>query len=136
MSLFKFKNIAIMAAMGLMLLVVGSSDVNAQTRREIERERQRIEREQRRISRQRQQQNDRGYRVTERRVDNANYNHGYQQGLLAGQYDRRRGKYNQSNVYRGTGAYPNGGDPTSSDYIYRQGYLQGYNDGFYGGRNY
>lgn len=135
MSLFKFKNIAIMAAMGLMLLVVGSSDVNGQTRREIERERQRIEREQqRRVSRQ-PQRRDNGYRVTERRVDNANYNHGYQQGMLAGQYDRRRGKYNQSNVYRDTGAYPNTGDPTSSDYIYRQGYLQGYNDG-YGGRNY
>ena len=135
MSLFKFKNIAIMAAMGLMLLVVGSSDVNAQTRREIERERQRIERDQRRIARQRQQR-DRGYRGSEGRIYNANYDHGYQQGMLAGQYDRRRGKYNQSNVYRGTGAYPNGGDPTSSDYIYRQGYLQGYNDGFYGRRNY
>jgi hypothetical protein len=56
--------------------------------------------------------------------------------LLAGEYDRRKRKYNQSNVYRDTGAYPNDGDPTSSDYIYRQGYLQGYNDGYNGIRNY
>ena len=57
-------------------------------------------------------------------------------GYQAGIYDRRRGKYNQSNVYRDTGSYPNEGDPTSTDYIYRQGYLAGYNDGFNGRRNY
>ncbi|PYT01951.1 MAG: hypothetical protein DMF63_03715 [Acidobacteria bacterium] len=66
----------------------------------------------------------------------ATESNGYNQGFQAGQYDRRKRKYNQSNVYRDTGAYPNDGDPTSSDYIYRQGYLQGYNDGYNGTRNY
>ena len=61
---------------------------------------------------------------------------GYQQGFLAGQADRRKGKYNRSNVYRGTGFYPNQDDPTSADYLYRQGYLQGYEDGYHGAVRY
>jgi hypothetical protein len=141
MSLFSIKKIAFAAAFGLAVLVSASSDVNAQSRREIERERQRIERENARYRndqrRYRTSRNDSGVsRRTEQRVANANYANGYQQGLLAGEYDRRKRKYNQSNVYRDTGAYPNDGDPSSSDYIYRQGYLQGYNDGYNGIRNY
>jgi hypothetical protein len=65
-----------------------------------------------------------------------NLSAGYQQGFMAGQNDRRRGKFNESNVYRGTGSAPYHGDPTSEDYKYRQGYLQGYNDGYYGRNNY
>jgi hypothetical protein len=141
MSLFSVKKIAFASAFGLAVLVSASSDVNAQSRREIERERQRIERENARYRndqrRYRTSRNDSGVsRRTEQRVANANYANGYQQGLLAGEYDRRKRKYNQSNVYRDTGAYPNDGDPSSSDYIYRQGYLQGYNDGYNGIRNY
>ena len=55
---------------------------------------------------------------------------------MAGGYDRRKRKYNQSNVYRNTGAAPYSGDPTNYDYLYRQGYLQGYDDGYYGTRRY
>lgn len=128
MSIKRFKTAAMVGVMGIMLLLIGSSEANAQSRRQIERERQRIEREQRR--------NSRYNRTTERQVNNSSYNSGYNYGLMAGEYDRRRGKYNQSNVYRGTGSAPNSGDPTSVDYLYRQGYLQGYNDGFYGRRNY
>lgn len=57
-------------------------------------------------------------------------NSGYQQGVLAGQYDRRKGRYNQSNVYRDNVW---NGDPTGWDYYYRQGYLQGYQAGYNGG---
>lgn len=141
MALFNIKKIAIAATFGLAVLFSASSDVRAQSRREIERERQRIERENTKYRndqrRNRNNRTDSGVsRRTEQRVANANYTNGYQQGLLAGEYDRRKRKYNQSNVYRDTGAYPNDGDPTSSDYIYRQGYLQGYSDGYNGVRTY
>jgi hypothetical protein len=141
MSLFNLKRTAFAAVFGLAVLMAASSDVNAQSRREIERERQRIERENARYRndqrRYRNNRNDSGVsRRTEQRVANDNYTNGYQQGLIAGEYDRRKRKYNQSNVYRYTGEYPNDGDPSSSDYIYRQGYLQGYNDGYNGIRNY
>lgn len=132
MSQLDIRKIGVGFAIGIVFLIAGSSDVSAQSRRDRERERQRIEREQRR-----QQTQVRGNeRVTERRVNNANYITGYQQGVIAGEFDRRKKKYNQSNVYRGTGSYPNSGDPTQADYVYRQGYLEGYNDGFYGRRKY
>ncbi len=129
MTLFDLKKVVLAGGFGLVVLAGISTNANAQSRREVERERQRIERENARYERDRQRQS---------QVDrnNANYSHGYQQGLLAGEYDGRKKKYNQSNVYRDTGSYPNAGDPTSSDYIYRQGYLKGYNDGYNGRRNY
>ena len=141
MALFDLKKLVATAAFGFAVLIAANVDVSAQSRREIERERQRIERENARYQReQRRYRNNRNDTVvtrrTEQRINNANYTHGYQQGLMMGQYDRRKNKYNQSNVYRDTGSYPNDGDPTSSDYIYRQGYLQGYNDGYNGVRNY
>ena len=125
MSLTFIKGIGVGLAIVFMLLIVGSSEVSAQSRRNSERERRRAEREERR--------ND---RVTERRVTNSNYITGYQKGVLAGEFDRRKNKYNQSNVYRGSGPYRNSGDPTEQGYVYRQGYLEGYNDGFYGRRRY
>lgn len=140
--LSNIRKLATMGALGLVMLVAASVDVSAQSRREIERDRQRMERENARYQRDRQRRT-RGLRndsaVTRRadqRLANANYTAGYQQGVLAGEYDRRKGKYNRSNVYRDSGAYPNDGDPTSSDYIYRQGYLAGYTDAFHGVRNY
>ena len=133
-GLLDIKRLIIGAVFAATFLLIGSSDVSAQSRREIERERQRIERE-----RERNQRAVRRSGVTRRmenRVNNANFTNGYNYGFMAGQYDRRKNKYNQSNVYRDSGSYPNDGDPTSSDYIYRQGYLEGYNDGFNGRRNY
>ncbi|MEO8041644.1 MAG: hypothetical protein ABI646_03440 [Acidobacteriota bacterium] len=140
-TLFNIRKIALTAGFAFIVLITANADVNAQSRREIERERQRIEREnaqyQRDQRRYRNNRNDSGVtRRTEQRVANANYANGYQQGLLAGQYDRRKRKYNLSNVYRNTGSSPNEGDPSSNDYIYRQGYLQGYNDGYNGITNY
>ena len=131
---FDIKRLIIGAVFAVMLVFLGSSDVSAQSRREIERERQRIERERERYRR--SNRNSGVTRRMENRINNANFTNGYNYGFMAGQYDRRKGKYNQSNVYRDTGSYPNDGDPTSSDYIYRQGYLEGYNDGFNGRRNY
>lgn len=137
---FRLKNAVMAAGLGLLMLVIGSSEASAQSRREIERERQRIERQNARYQREQRRNNDRYSSATtartERRIANANYASGYEQGFIAGEFDRRKGKYNRSNVYRDTGSYPNEGDPTSNDYIYRQGYLQGYNDGFNGIRNY
>jgi hypothetical protein len=57
---------------------------------------------------------------------------GYESGLRAGQMDRSRGKFNASNVYRNTPSVPYGGDASSADYLYRQGYLEGYQDGYTG----
>lgn len=135
----RVKHLVIAGSVGMILLFAGM-DASAQSRREIERERERIERENRRYERQRRdRRSNRRQSVSrrvERQINNANFENGYHYGWMAGEYDRRRGKYNQSNVYRDTGTYPDQGDPTSSDYIYRQGYLQGYNDGFYGVRNY
>lgn len=125
-------------AIGLTIMIAGSSEANAQSRRQIERERQRIEREQHRVNRERRGGSyDRIVtRANNAHFDNAHFDQGYHQGLMAGQFDRRKNKYNKSNVYRGTGSAPNGGDPTSTDYIYRQGYLQGYHDGYNGGVRY
>lgn len=142
MTIFaKIRKIALAAAFGVAVLVAATADVRAQSRRVTERERQRIEREDARYRpEQRRYRSGRNDSVVSRRMEqrvaNANYANGYEQGLLAGEYDRRRRKYNLSNVYRNTGAYPNEGDPSSSDYIYRQGYLQGYDDGYNGIRNY
>ena len=137
MGFLNMKKAALGIFVGLVVMLGANSNVSAQSRRELERERQRIERENARQNRQRSYRNNsQSTAQAEQRLANSTYATGYDQGLMAGQYDRRRGKYNRSNVYRDTGAYPNGGDPTSTDYIYRQAYLQGYNDGFNGRRNY
>lgn len=138
MSLFTIKKGLIGLSIALMIVVFGGSEANAQSRREVERERQRIERENARWERERQRQA-RQTNVTRREVrrfENAYFAGGYEQGYLAGTKDRRSGKYNRSNVYRGTGSYPNAGDPTNTDFIYRQGYLTGYDDAFHGRANY
>ena len=136
MTFLDLKKLAITGAIGIAFLMIGSTDTNAQSRREIQRERQRIARENARAEGDRY--NDpRANRRLERRVDNANFTHGYQNGYMLGQNDRlRKKKYNHSNVYRDTPPYPTDGDPTNTDYLYRQGFLQGYNDGFYGRQNY
>ena len=133
MGFLNVKKIVLGVFVGFVVILAANSDANAQSRRELER--QRIERQNTRD--QRNYRNDRrSTQQAEQRVANSTYATGYEQGMLAGQYDRRKGKYNRSNVYRDTGSYPNAGDPTSADYIYRQAYLQGYNDGFNGIRNY
>lgn len=129
-----------MAAAVFAGVVLGSAeDVNAQTRRQIERERQRVERQNERLQRQRERNarslgyyEDDHVRGSARAGANNAVSMGYQQGLLAGQHDRRDRKYNRFNVYRNTGSAPNSGDPTSYDYLYRQGYLAGYEDGYRG----
>ena len=138
-----FRNIAIISALGFAFLVAGTLDAAAQYRWDNDRERQRVE-QQRRANQNWQREQDRQRRSRDYRRDNvyngrygsAAVNQGYQQGLIAGQTDRRKGKYNRSNVYRNTGSYPNAGDPSSADYQYRQGYLQGYEDGYYGRNRY
>lgn len=142
MALFDIKKLILSAGIGLVVLLAANINADAQSSRQIERERQRIERENARYQRERQARyrtdgNGSGVdRRSEQRVNNSTYANGYDQGLIAGEFDRRKRKYNQSNVYRDSGSYPNQGDPTSSDYIYRQGFLQGYNDGYNGIRNY
>jgi hypothetical protein len=147
MKIFKLKSIAIFSSIALIMVAGLATDASAQSRREIERDRERYERQQREYERQnrrqgrnrnrRQAENDITYFPGSRRqAMNANAQQGYDQGLIAGQYDARKKKYNNSNVYRNTGVYPNSGDPSAPDYAYRQGYLQGYEDGYHGRRNY
>jgi len=144
------KGLTAMALLVLAIVLGAAADTSAQSRRDIERERQRIEKQQQRIARQNarlererqeryRREQPRGNRddgaynegLTRRSV-NATLYQGYQQGLIAGQSDRSARKYNRFNVYRNTGSAPNDGDPTSRDYLYRQGYLEGYEDGFHG----
>lgn len=147
MRILNLKSIAIFSGIALIMLMGLTNDASAQSRRDIERDRERYERQQREYERQNRRQNrNRDRRQAEndltyfpgspRQAMNANAQQGYDQGLIAGQYDARKRKYNNSNVYRDTGSAPNDGDPTSFDYAYRQGYLQGYEDGYYGRRNF
>ena len=141
MRSFDIKKIATVAALALAFFAASSTAVSAQSRRDWEREQKRYAKEQRQAERERARE--RSTRRDSRYgniYDNRNvYSNqamrsGYEQGYLAGEYDRRKRKYGQSNVYRSSGGiYPNQGDPSSTDYYYRQGYLQGYEDG-YGGR--
>ena len=132
-----------LSALTLLFTGLFASDASAQTRRQIEQQRQRAERQNERQERRRgtdyQYGNDRdgndrnGSRSAG--LNNA-VRMGYQQGLIAGEADRRKKKFNRSNVYRNTGTARNGGDPSTYDYLYRQGYLEGYEDGYYGRRRY
>jgi len=165
MKLIKLKKLAGFSALGLVAIFGASVSVDAQTsRNEPRQEQRRIRRQQERIERQRAVQeaeliresqqrqrnnrdqggvvvlNNRGNnRVNERAYGTneavrAAVNAGYQQGLNAGQRDRSRNKYNQSNVYRGTS--PNPDDINQYEYNYRQGFLEGYEDGYRGQRRY
>ena len=135
MSLSGFKRIFIGISIGLSVLLIGTSEAQAQSHRERQRELRRIQ-ENARVERQRTTRMTRQETSARRDIANAYFQGGYEQGFLAGVSDARRKKYNRSNVYRGTGSAPNLGDPTSSDYIYRQGYLAGYEDGYHGRRNF
>ncbi len=89
MTLFGLKKIGVVSVLALGVILLGSSDAGAQTRRQIERERQRIERENQRIQREASRRNrNRGDRVMER-IDqqhhNVNYRTGYEYGYQAGQ---------------------------------------------------
>ena len=134
MSFLSIKKSVIGVSIALSIIMIGSSDANAQSRRQRERELRRIE-QNARIERERRVTLTRQQSITRRELANTYYASGYEQGFLAGTSDLRRKKYNRSNVYRGTGSAPNLGDPTSNDYLYRQGYLAGYEDGYHGNRN-
>ena len=99
MSLFKLSKVVFIAVIGIVILI-SSGEVNAQSRREIERERQRIERENARYQREQERRyrnNGSGVsRRLEQRAANANFISGYNQGFQAGQFDRRKRKYNNS----------------------------------------
>lgn len=127
----------LMAGLAFAVLIATATDAAAQSRRDIERERQRIERQRQNDARQDRRsgryRDNRGNSSENpnRAAVNAAVYQGYQQGLVAGRSDGRVGKYNRFNVYRNTGSAPNSGDPTSWDYLYRQGYLEGYEDGYH-----
>ena len=127
---FRVVNLVSMACFALAVLFLGSTDTSAQIRWDDGRDRNRSER------RLRQHRDDRQTRQRDHPVSRRDVNtivlQGYEQGLRAGQNDRRRGKLNASNVYRNTPARPYSGDASSADYLYRQGYLEGYQDGYYG----
>lgn len=130
MKAFRMINLLWIGAFGLVIVFVGTVDVNAQSRREIERERQR------QIQQYERQRRSDVYIDRSERLPNRTVNtlllQGYENGLRAGRMDRSRRKFNASNVYRNTPARPYNGDSSSADYLYRQGYLEGYEDGYYG----
>lgn len=156
MKLKGFYKVLFTIGIGLAIGSATSIDADAQSRREIQRERERYERAQRQYERQNarrtRQNRSNGVVVVDssrevvgdqtyfpgspRQAMNASLQQGYEQGMIAGQYDRQKKKYNNSNVYRNTGGSPNSGDTSSSDYYHRQGYLEGYEDGYYGRRRY
>jgi hypothetical protein len=148
-----FKQLGIVSTVLFFTLVGSALTVSAQSRGNWEREQRRYEKQQQKAAKQQrleqqrleqarleQQRYDEAYgrrgSVTRRGSVNGNQatDMGYQVGFQAGQYDRRKGKYGQSNVYRSSGGLsPNAGDPSAADYYYRQGYIRGYEDGYRGG---
>jgi len=165
MKISNFKKLVGVTALGLAAVFGTSVSADAQTTRQqrqerriqrqerIERQRAMQEAQQIRAARQRQRnngdagggvivlnnrgnnnrnRNDRLYGSSE--AVRAAVNAGYQQGIIAGQRDRSRNKYNQSNVYRGTSQRPD--DINQYEYNYRQGFLEGYEDGYNGRRQY
>ena len=129
----KQKRISILLAtilFGLGVLFVGSYHANAQRSRYDSRDRYRTQ------SRNDRQRADRDSRERNQGLSRRDVNvillQGYENGLQAGRNDRSRGKFNASNVYRNTPLRPYGGDTSSADYLYRQGYLEGYEDGYNG----
>lgn len=143
MKSLSIKSLTVMAGLVFALLIGTTTDASGQNRRDIERERQRIERQRQNNAgwnQRRDRDRDRDNRSSSVRPNRAAVNaalyQGYQQGLMAGRSDRSARKYNRFNVYRNTGSAPNSGDPTSWDYLYRQGYLEGYEDGYHGRTRY
>ena len=134
MKQFRIVNFLSILVLGVMILFAGSMETSAQTRREVERERQR---QQQRYERQRRNEvyMNRSSRLPNRTVKNLLLQ-GYENGLRAGQMDRSKRKFNASNVYRNTPSRPYNGDAGSADYLYRQGYLEGYEDAYNGRRRY
>jgi hypothetical protein len=138
-----FKQLGIVSTVLFFTLVGSALTVSAQSRGNWEREQRRYEKQQQKAAKQQrleQQRYDQTYgrrgNVTRQGSVNGNQatDMGYQVGFQAGQYDRRKGKYGQSNVYRSSGGLsPNAGDPSAADYYYRQGYIRGYEDGYRGG---
>ena len=130
MKIYRTANLLTLFAFGLVVLFAGSTDTNAQTRRDDYRDRDRND------SRYDRQRRDRDSRTTNQGMSRRDVNvlllQGYENGLNAGRTDRSRRKYNASNVYRNTPSRPYNGDTSSADYLYRQGYLEGYEDGYYG----
>jgi len=151
MKLSKLKKALIASVIGLMALLGTSETANAQTRRQVRRQRQQVIRQQQRAIRQQQRQVRRQIRQNNRyrvyrngryyETDNRGaellrraVNLGYQQGVRAGQYDRnhrRRSSYNNSSIYRsGTYGYQNYVSSSQYQYYFRQGFLRGYQDGY------
>ncbi|MBA2334294.1 MAG: hypothetical protein ACR2M8_12390 [Pyrinomonadaceae bacterium] len=162
MKLSNFRKLTGVSALVFAAVLGTSIDVSGQTSRQerrIKRQQERIEKQREKLEAQRireaqlRQRNNRGQdgvvvlnnrgnnRVNERAYGTseavrAAVKAGYQQGFNAGQRDRSRNKYNQSNVYRGTSPNPNPDDINQYEYNYRLGFLEGYEEGYRGRRQY
>jgi hypothetical protein len=129
----KQKRISILLAtieFGLGVLLSGSYHASAQNSRYDSRDRYRTQ------SRTDRQRADRDSHARNQELSRRDVNvillQGYENGLQAGRNDWSRRKFNASNVYRNTPSRPYSGDTSSADYLYRQGYLEGYEDGYNG----
>jgi hypothetical protein len=129
MKQIRISNLISIFVLGLAILFIGSTQTNAQNGYDtLDRCRSH--------SRAGRQQADRDFRSQYQELSRRDVSvvvlQGYEYGLQAGRLDRSRGKFNASNVYRNTPSRPYGGDTSSADYLYRQGYLEGYEDGYNG----
>lgn len=146
MNLDRLRKAVVVLVIGLIAFVGMSQTTNAQTRRQVQRQRQ-IQRQQQRILRQRQRQIQRNNRY--RVYNNGRYyttdsrgaellrqavNNGYRQGVQAGQYDRsrriRRSYTITSQYRRGNYGYQSSVDSRQYQYYFRQGFQRGYQDGY------
>jgi hypothetical protein len=130
MKRYRIANLLMLFVFGFVVFFAGSTETNAQSRRDDYRDRYRND------SRYDRQRRNRDSRLTNQGMSRRDVNvlllQGYENGLRAGRQDRSRNKYNASNVYRNTPSLPYNGDTSSADYLYRQGYLEGYEDGYNG----
>ncbi len=152
MKLNKLRKTLMLFAFGLIALLGTSVVTDAQTRRQVQRQRQEVRRQERRAVRQRQRQiqrrqirqnnryrvynNGRYYNTDSRGAEllRQAVRNGYQQGVRAGQYDRsrriRRSYTITSDYRRGNYGYQSYVDSRQYQYYFRQGFQRGYQDGY------
>jgi flagellar biosynthesis/type III secretory pathway protein FliH len=145
MKLNNLKKTVLTSVFGLAVLVGSGEFANAQTNKQIRKQRQKVERLENKTARQEQKLQNMRYRVNR----NGSYyqtdsrgaellrqavNRGYQQGVRAGQNDRngrRRGGYNNNSVYQnGNYGYQSYVDSRQYQYYFQQGFERGYQDGY------
>ena len=152
MKLNNLKKTLAASALGLAALFGVTETADAQTGRQIQRQKQKVIKQQQKVIKQEQklaQQQQRLQNMRYRVYRNGSYyqtdyrgaellrqavNRGYQEGFRAGQTDRRNrrgsGYYNSSIYRNGNYGWQNHVDARQYQYYFQQGFQRGYQDGF------